>query len=146
MKQALSIVLVSIGVWSSSCAQTTLPSSLNAERFQALRRVPGHFNGGAWNAEVDAWNGAKHRAMQALAKQAVEQGASTAELQASMGAPDETVACPSSRCETLAARAGPGAAGAQALWVYDWRGAHDRLVFSLAGGKVRAAGWMLAGE
>ncbi len=150
MKQAVLMLLVSIGVWSSSCAQSTLPWSLSAERFQALRRAQGHFNGGAWNAEVDAWNGAKHQAMKALAAQAVEGAVPEATLREWMGPPDETVTCPSVRCDELAAHltrdTGARPASPQGLSIYDWRGGHDRLVFFFAGGKVAAAGWWMAGE
>lgn len=152
MKRALHIVLVSIGIWSNAGAcDAGLSSSAQvwADHFSQLRSTPGHFSGGAWNAAVDAWGGAKHEAMRRLACDAVEQGATLESLRERMGPADEVVACPSKRCEDLYRQArwdGGAVPEAPALWLYDWRGRHDRLVFSTDHARVHGAGWLHAHE
>jgi hypothetical protein len=36
--------------------------------------------------------------------------------------------------------------GADALFVYEWRGLHDFLFFAIANDRVLRAGWWMAGE
>ncbi|KQU74241.1 hypothetical protein ASE08_27540 [Rhizobacter sp. Root16D2] len=69
-----------------------------------------------------------------------------------MGEPDARVACPSAECDgvvrLMEARADGErsvASGTQ-LWVYQWRGQHDRLVFAVLAGKVSEVGWAFALE
>lgn len=123
-----------------------------AKEFAALRAVRGHFEGGAWNADVDRWQGRKHRVMQCLADGLSAPGTGVARVVELMGEPDARVGCPSAECEGVArlmevhdgsARSVPAA---RQLWVYRWRGAHDRLVFTVMDGKVSGVGWALALE
>jgi hypothetical protein len=108
----------------------------------ALRSVRGHFDGGAWTASVDQWNGAKHRTMQCLARHAVAQAATPAQLLEWMGPPDERVRCPSEACSAFA----PALQGPAEAWLYRWRANHDRLGFALVNGRVGRAQWFYAGE
>jgi len=123
-----------------------------AKEFAALRAVRGHFEGGVWNADVDRWQGRKHRVMQCLAADLSTAGTPVERVRERMGEPDARVGCPSAECEEVArlmetrdggARSVPSAGQ---LWVYRWRGAHDRLVFSVMDGKVSDVGWALALE
>jgi hypothetical protein len=100
--------------------------------YVALRQVHGHFDGGTWTADVDQWQGRKHRLMQCLAAEFSAPGATTAQLLARMGTPDTRQRCPAKRrCEQ---------------WAYHWRGTHDRLVFAVAAGRVKQVDWDLALE
>lgn len=115
---------------------------------QELRSTKGHFSGGAWSPDVDAWGGAKHRVMQCLAGHATAQALRAAPLRRLMGAPDEVLRCPSAACtEALGKAEGSAAAHAPGeLWLYDWRGRHDRLLLVLSAGTVRGSGWLYARE
>lgn len=124
-----------------------------AKEFAALRTVRGHFDGGNWTADVDRWQGRKHQLMQCLAAGlSAAAGTPVARVRERMGEPDARVECPSAACDgvvRLMEARGEGApvvATARQLWVYQWRGNHDRLVFSVVGGKVSGVGWALALE
>jgi hypothetical protein len=97
--------------------------------YLVLKTVHGHFDGGAWTADVDRWGGPKHLLMQCLAQAAQAQAVTKFVLLQWMGVPDE------------ARTAGP-----TQTWVYHWRGRHDRLLFTLFNGKVTEAKWDLALE
>lgn len=123
-----------------------------AREFAALRTVHGHFDGGNWTADVDRWQGRKHRLMQCLAAGLSAAGTPVERVQALMAEPDARVACPSAACDELArlmeapADGAPAVANGIQLWVYQWRGRHDRLVFSVDGGRVTHVGWAYALE
>ena len=42
---------------------TVDPMEDMADEFKRLRAIEGHFDGGAWNDDVDEWMGRKHRLM-----------------------------------------------------------------------------------
>jgi len=44
-------------------ALVNLPVEEIADEFKKVRKIKGHFDGGAWNDEVDKWMGRKHRLM-----------------------------------------------------------------------------------
>ena len=117
-----------------------------ALEFRALRAVHGHFAGGPWTPDVDAWQGRKHKLMLCLAEHVAKAPTGSAALRELMGPPDETVPCPSAACmKLLPGIQWQGAAPTSSpagLWIYHWRGRHDRLVFSLATGVVQANGWL----
>ena len=110
--------------------------------FLSLRAVRGHFDGGPWTASVDRWGGERHQSMQCLARQATTEAAAATQLGRWMGLPDERLRCPSGDCAVFSATAGRGSE----VWVYHWRGAHDRLGFVITEGRVSAATWSHAGE
>jgi hypothetical protein len=123
-----------------------------AKEFAALRTVRGLFEGGSWAADVDRWQGRKHRLMQCLAAGLSTAGTPVERVVARMGEPDARVACPSAACDgvvRLMEARGEGervmAEGTQ-LWVYLWRGQHDRLVFTVLAGKVSDVAWAYALE
>jgi len=142
MAQFIPVVLVSIGVCSNAQACDVEMGNAAVANFSSsfreLRSTTGHFDGGTWTPSVDAWGGAKHLAMQCLAKHAAADGLASHRVRELMGAPDEVVACPS--------RVAGAAAPESELWIYRWRGQHDRLVLAMREGFVRADGWMFAHE
>lgn len=113
-----------------------------SKSFLSLRAVRGHFDGGPWTPSVDRWGGARHQAMQCLAQQASADAAAAVQLAQWMGPPDERLRCPSVDCAVFSATAGD----TSEVWVYRWRGAHDRLGFVITDGRVGAASWYHAGE
>lgn len=119
------------------------------QRWLELRSVRGHFDGGAWRAEVDRWGGEKHSAMKALAACALAGHADAGALRRIMGEPDVTLA--PAHPDRSALQGGirwAGAAGPTggAWWVYRWRGRHDMLVLAFEAGRVVDTGWWQAGE
>jgi hypothetical protein len=113
-----------------------------SKSFLALRTVRGHFDGGPWTASVDRWGGERHQAMKCLAQQALADAAAATQLAQWMGPPDARLRCPSSDCALFSAVAGNG----NEVWVYHWRGSHDRLGLVMTAGRVSAASWYHAGE
>lgn len=119
--------------------------------FRALRAVRGHFEGGAWNNDVDRWQGRKHVLMQRLAEQLLRQQASAAQVRQAMGEPDALLtpgqaaharATQQAQWQGAALAAPSSGSGAAVLWLYRWRGTHDQLALALAHDRVAAAGWM----
>jgi hypothetical protein len=123
-----------------------------AKDFAALRTVRGHFDGGSWAADVDRWQGRKHQLMQCLAAGLSAVGTPVERVVARMGEPDARVNCPSAECDGVIRlmEARPDGERAVAngiqLWVYQWRGQHDRLVFSMREGRVTEVSWAYALE
>jgi hypothetical protein len=127
------------------CAQAQ-PGADLAAQWQALRSQRGHFDGAAWNADVDRWQGRKHLLMQALAAQAMSEQVSRELLTQRMGAPDalwrDGDAAHASAIEQARWQGTPRGE----LWVYRWRGEHDRLLFAIGEGRVVATGWLMVQE
>ena len=126
-----------------------------APTFRALRPLRGHFDGGAWNNDVDRWQGRKHVAMQRLADQALRDHASAALLRQWMGEPDATLqpghaaharAIEMAQWLPVVSRAPQADAKIGVLVVYRWRGQHDQLAFVLEHDRVVAAGWLYERE
>lgn len=143
-RRALTAAVV-FGLSGAGCAQAQ-PAADLAAQWQALRPLRGHFDGAAWNADVDRWQGRKHVLMQALAAQALSERLSREALMQRMGAPDAL---------WRAGDAAQASAIEQARWqgtprgelmVYHWRGQHDRLLFAVDKGHVVATGWLMALE
>ena len=128
------------------CAQAQ-PGADLAAQWQTLRPLRGHFDGAAWNADVDRWQGRKHVLMQTLAAQALDERLSRDALTQRMGAPEAV---------WRAGQPAPAFALEQAHWrggspegellVYHWRGQHDRLLLALHNGQVVATGWLMVQE
>ncbi|MCM5681114.1 hypothetical protein M8A51_16430 [Schlegelella sp. S2-27] len=138
----------------SRLASATPDEVLKASRaFDKLRNLRGHFSGARWSAEVDAWEGELHRAMQVLAAWSAQQRLQAGALKQLMGAPDETTSCTDDSCDaTLRSLKWPGermppvAKQSTELWIYHWRGGRDRLVIVMKDARVGAAGWDYLGE
>ncbi|GAB5592334.1 hypothetical protein Unana1_07234 [Umbelopsis nana] len=115
-----------------------------SDQFQALRSVKGHYQGGDFNEQTDAPNGAKHHAMKVLGEQFGAPNTPATEVLAHLGKPDElTPTLPdelSSSQQHVATMPGPvvsaGGESADALQkpyylVYYWRSKHDYLWFKV---------------
>lgn len=123
-----------------------------SREFAALRTVRGHFDGGSWAADVDRWQGRKHQLMQCLAAGLSAAGTPAERVRQQMGEPDARVACPSAACSGVVRLMEAPSDGERTvadgiqLWVYQWRGQHDRLVFSVREGRVTEVSWAYALE
>jgi hypothetical protein len=109
-----------------------------AERYRALRAGRGATP--TSTRVLDAWGGPLHGALQTLAACWGTEGLSAKALDTAMGEPDRVVH-PGDPLWGLAEND-----GADALFVYEWRGLHDFLFFAIANDRVLRAGWWMAGE
>jgi hypothetical protein len=117
-----------------------------AQQWQALRMQSGHFDGAAWNASVDPWQGPKHQVMQQLAQQAQQGQWTAAVLTRWMGAADQVLLPTDADHVRVWRQAQWQGLPAGPLWLYRWRGTHDQLVLALPAGRVAAVGWLYALE
>jgi hypothetical protein len=120
------------------------------ERWQQLRQLQGHFDGGQWNDLVDRWQGEKHRLMQQMAQALNSHGASRDDIQKTFGAPDTILEQPvgqssDSYQRTMSATQWQGEPSGE-LWLYHWRCQHDQLVLAVENDQLVAIGWLLAFE
>lgn len=104
--------------------------ALKADAFRQLRTLKGHFTGGTWNADTDAFNGKRHQVMLELEQLLQGKLLTRAELVTLLGEPDAVRSAPES--------------GEQL--VYFWRGWHDYLFFTLIEGQPLHAEWYFAYE
>jgi hypothetical protein len=119
-----------------------------AAEFVRLRAVQGHFQGGSWNDDVDAWSGRKHRVMLDLGSRLSAAGCKQERLTDLLGSPDR-IARPGdaifdevSRQAEFEEPPGPD----YELLVYYWRGARDYLYFTADGETILGSGWWHAYE
>ena len=146
---SVAVVLAFASARGAGACDGTDPSTWS-RGYLALRKTPGHFSGGQWSQDIDAWGGRKHLLMRCLATEATLRSLPAAKLRLLMGPPDEVRHCPDA-CEDALTKTdwqyGPqGAMPATELWIYDWRGRHDRLALMMNHGVVRGHGWLYLNE
>lgn len=119
-----------------------------AAEFRSLREVQGHFQGGPWIDEVDAWMGRKHQVMIELGEQLEGRGCRRGQITEHLGAPDLIVGPGDPLFEQVTEEAEfPGSPGeAYELLIYYWREARDFLYFAARGDIVTCSGWWHAYE
>ena len=114
-----------------------------AAEFERLRAVQGHFQGGSWIDDVDAWMGRKHQVMIELGSRLGGRGCTQAQVTDLLGPPDQVAGPGDAAFDQVSHLADfqkpPGEA--YELLVYDWRGAHDFLYFTSEGGTILGSGW-----
>ncbi len=131
-----------------ACAQAAPRGGVDAlaAQWRTLRPRRGHFDGGAFDPEIDRWQGRKHVLMQQLAAHAHDARLARDALLGLMGAPDAAwTTGQAEHAQALREAQWQGAPRGELL-VYDWRGRRDRLVFALDDGRVAAVGWLFAHE
>lgn len=121
------------------------PDATSAEWWQ-LRAQRGHFEGGTWNKELDAWQGRKHQVMQRLADRLLEQRPREEGVRALMGEPDRVVPAGSAKHADWLRRTEWRGTPGGTLWSYHWRGNHDQLLVAFDAQRVAAVGWLYAWE
>jgi hypothetical protein len=133
-------------VWSTlACAQAPADDGL-ALQWRLLRVQKGHFDGAAWNDDVDLWQGRKHQLMQALAQRARDQAVPEATLLQWMGPPDAEFKSGQPAYADAVQRIQWQGTPRGDLLVYNWRARHDRLLLAVHLGRVVASGWLLTLE
>jgi hypothetical protein len=128
----------------------SLPEGVDtvAADFRALRPVRGQFDGGSWQAEVDSWQGRKHQAMIQLGDLLGSGSCLSQQVQELLGPPDATVQAGDALFDQVSNLPGfkRPASEAYQLMIYDWRGTHDFLYFTVQGNTILGSGWWYAGE
>ena len=119
-----------------------------AAEFARLRAMQGHFQGGSWNAEVDAWMGSKHQVMIELGDRLEGVGCRQAQVTDLLGPPDLIVHPGHQLLDQIRRQAEfeEPAVESYTLLIYYWRGAHDFLYLTSSGGTILASGWWHAYE
>jgi len=125
-----------------------LDLEVRSAEYRSLRQVRGHFQGGEWNDDVDAWKGRKHVVMGDLGEALGQPGVPVERVLALMGPPDQRLEEPGESTpeddRSLWRMAAP--TSGSDLLVYEWRGHHDFLYFWAREGKVVRSGWWMALE
>ena len=120
-------------------------AALSAEWAQ-LRRQQGHFDGGAWSKDLDAWQGRKHQVLQSLAERLLSERPEAGGVRELMGEPDGQVAAAAAEYADWLRRTEWRGEPGERLWSYQWRGNHDQLLVAFSGERVSAVGWLYAWE
>ncbi len=119
-----------------------------AARFQSLRTIKGHFQGGNGNVDVDAWMGSKHQLMLQLGTRLGTGDCRRAQVVQLLGPPDLIARegdAPFNEVSRLPEFEKP-ATGPYELLIYYWRGLHDFLYFTAQDETILHSGWWYAGE
>lgn len=142
-------VALSAALALSACAATAQTPRWQdlAPEYRALQQQRGHFDGEHWNAEIDRFDGRKHRLMQRLAAALAEQAPPTlAELTAALGPPDlRWAAGAASPLQSPLPPELRPRAGDSLLW-YRWRGRRDGLVLLIREQRLAQIAWSHALE
>lgn len=119
-----------------------------ADEFRRLRAIRGHFDGGAWNDDVDKWMGRQHALMIELGDRLGKGVYGRTRVVDLLGAPD-AIAREGDALYDLIRDRGEferPAGGAYEFLVYHWRGERDFLYMTAQGETILGAGWWYAGE
>lgn len=147
MRQFSALFLALPLLASLGCSAGPAPDDgAEAEEWAQLRQQRGHFDGAAWNKDLDAWQGRKHQLMQGLAERLLAEKPDEAGVRALMGEPDQRIEPGTAEHADWLRRTEWRGAPAGALWSYHWRGEHDQLLVALADQRVVAVGWLYAWE
>jgi hypothetical protein len=147
MRQFSALFLALPLLASLGCSAGPAPDDgAEAEEWAQLRQQRGHFDGAAWNKDLDAWQGRKHQLMQGLAERLLAEKPDEAGVRALMGEPDQRIEPGTAEHADWLRRTEWRGAPAGALWSYHWRGEHDQLLVALADERVVAVGWLYAWE
>ncbi|MHA6491860.1 hypothetical protein ACX0MV_01280 [Pseudomonas borbori] len=117
-----------------------------ASEWAQLRQAKGHFTGGEWQQELDAWQGRKHQLMQGLGKELLAAHSDTPAVLALLGEPDGKVTVDQADYADWQRRTEWQGSLGPLLWSYHWRGQHDQLLVAFTEGRVSAVGWLYAWE
>lgn len=117
-----------------------------AVEWAQLRQAKGHFAGGEWRQDLDAWQGRKHQLMQELAAEVLAARGDTPAVLALLGEPDAKVMVDQADYADWQRRTEWQGSPGPLLWSYHWRGQHDQLLVAFSEGRVSAVGWLYAWE
>jgi len=124
------------------------PLEQMAAHFKKLRSVPGHFDGGTWNDDVDRWMGPKHRLMLELGARLGYGEFLKIDIIKLLNPPDHIARKGDRLYDQIFSLPGydyrPPAASE--FLIYFWRGRHDFLFFACQGGVISGSDWWYAGD
>ncbi|KAG0232520.1 hypothetical protein BGW42_008140 [Actinomortierella wolfii] len=117
-----------------------------AKRYQELRKIKGHFEGGEWNDAVDSPQGEKYKVMKILQEYFGKPGTSVRVLKGNMGEPD--VACTEVGDKLALGQAKCRRDGQSVYLIYKWRSFHDYVWFkqNMTSKSVVESDWYMALE
>ena len=110
--------------------------------FKRLRVQEGYYSGGAWNRDLDSWNGRKHAIMNELAGYVLDNRCSFQRLLTLMGEPDDLFQSDDARVANFTQA--EGFPNPDFFAEYFWRGQHDYLAFTVHYNQVVHADWVYA--
>ena len=125
-----------------------VPIEAIASEFRKIRKIKGHFDGGAWNDAVDQWMGRKHRLMIELGSRLSEGKYKKDDIITQLGQPDRIAGKGKDLFKLILCqqRYESSAADSYEFLVYYWRGKHDFLFFTCKDRTIVQSGWWYAGE
>lgn len=148
----MGVLLLALGL-AVGCASGGTEQQVGADKAHAmaaewtqLRQAKGHFAGGEWRQDLDAWQGRKHQLMQALAAEVLAAHSDTPAVLALLGEPDARVTIDQADYADWQRRTEWQGSPGPLLWSYHWRGQHDQLLVAFSEGRVSAVGWLYAWE
>ena len=129
-------------------ALVNLPVEEIIDEFKKVRGIKGHFDGGAWNDEVDKWMGRKHRLMIELGLRLAGGKYEKSDIIKLLDQPDRIVGKGDYLFEQIVnqKQCYLSTAASYEFLVYYWRGRHDFLFFTCQDGVIINSGWWYAGE
>lgn len=129
-------------------ALVNLPVDEIADEFKKIRGIKGHFDGGAWNDEVDKWMSRKHRLMIELGLRLAGGKYKKSDIIKLLDPPDRIVGKGDYLFELIISqkRYDSLTAASYEFLVYYWRGRHDFLFFTCQDSVIINSGWWYAGE
>jgi hypothetical protein len=119
-----------------------------ADQFRSLRRIPGHFEGGTWNDDVDQWMGRKHKLMLELGSRLGEGAYQNTDIIQLLEPPDHIARKGDHLYDLIISLPGYHALPTTSyeFLVYSWRGMHDFLFFTCTDGIIIDSDWWYAGD
>ncbi|MBW2740653.1 MAG: hypothetical protein JRE64_17830 [Deltaproteobacteria bacterium] len=129
-------------------ALVNLPVEEIADEFKKIRKIKGHFDGGAWNDEADKWMGRKHRLMIDLGLRLAGGKYEKSDIIKLLDQPDRIAGKGDHLFEQIVnqKQCYLSTAALCEFLVYYWRGRHDFLFFTCQDGVIINSGWWYAGE
>ena len=157
IKLVVCLLVVSAGLGASVAqpaiaSQESRPNQTHLEQmaahYRSLRTIPGHFEGGTWNDDVDQWMGRKHKLMIDLGSRLGEGEYHNTEIIQLLNPPDQIARQGNPLYDLIISLPGYDAlpTASYEFLVYYWRGMHDFLFFICKDGIIIGSDWWYAGD
>jgi len=119
-----------------------------AAHFRRLRTIPGHFEGGIWNDDIDQWMGRKHKLMLELGSHLGRGEYHKADIIRLLNPPDHIARKGDHLYDLIISLPGYDAlpTASYEFLVYYWRGMHDFLFFTCKEAIVIGSDWWYGGD
>jgi len=139
---------ISSVVMAADRCETSITVERMAAEFRSIRLIPGHFNGGPWNEEVDQWMGRKHKLMLELGSHLGRGECDKSQITGLLGPPDRIAHEGDHLFSLIISLPGYAASTGDSyeFIVYFWRGMHDFMFFVSQDGMIISSDWWYAGD